>query len=88
MITFTRDEANRELPYRLICETRDGCRWNTARRRRLWAERFSEQERTACSRLFNMARRWTLSTGVPSTISMSSSTFALWMRLGQFCAEL
>lgn len=88
MMTFTHDEVNQKIPYRLICEARDGCRWNTGRRRQRWQEQFSKQERDSCSRLFNLARRWYLGTGAPNVVRMSGETFALWMKLAQFCAEL
>lgn len=48
----------------------------------------TEQERTAATRLFNQSHRWLLTTGVPDTVRMTVQTFALWMKLGEFCASI
>lgn len=88
MLVLTRDEIQKNICYPLICETMCGAAWDTGRRRRRWAEEFTESERHACSKLKNQAYRWYLRTGVPDEITMSLSTFSLWQKLAAFCASL
>ena len=38
MIELTHDEAQNDLCYALICETMEGSRWNSGRRRRLFSQ--------------------------------------------------
>lgn len=88
-IILTRSEVNERIPYALICQTRYGSRWNTMKRKRIWAEMFTEAERNAAnSRLFMQAHRWHLSKGVPEEVRMCTSTYLLWQKLGEFCAML
>ena len=87
-IALTSDEINARIPYALVCMTRFGAHWETGRRRRRWVEMFTEQERRAATRLFNESRRWLLTTGVPEEVKMTAQTFALWMKLGEFCGSL
>lgn len=88
MLVFDRNEINEEIPYRVICEAREGCRWNTGRRKRLWNELFSKEEKEACTRLFRLARSWYLVKGTPDSISLTPKTLALWRKLGDFCASI
>ena len=88
MITMTRNEVNSTIPYQMICETRFGHAWETGRRRRAWLDTFNEQERDACSRLFKQAHSWYLVKGVPDSVTMSSRTLALWLRLAEFCGNI
>lgn len=88
MMELTRDEIRARIPYALICETRDGARWGTSRRRRRWAEEFTEQEKSASTRLFSLAHQWYLVKGVPDKVVMSAGTLALWEKLGAFCGSL
>ena len=85
---FDQEEIQNTIPYAFICETRFGSIWNTSRRRRRWAEEFTEAERDLASKLFNMAYRWHLITGVPEKVKMKSTTYDLWNRLAAFCASL
>lgn len=85
MIEFTRDEVERLIPYRIVCETRESSVWDTMRRRRNWAAIFPESERNACKRLFSQAHTWYLVKGVPDTVTMSVKTYNLWQKLGVFC---
>jgi hypothetical protein len=87
-LVLTSEEVNARIPYALVCMTRFGAHWETGRRRRRWLEEFTEQERTAATRLFNQSHRWLLTTGVPDTVRMTVQTFALWMKLGEFCASI
>lgn len=87
-LTLSSDEVHEKIPYALVCMTRYGAHWDTGRRKRLWDENFSEAEKKAATRLFNQSHRWTLTTGVPETVKMSVATFALWMKLGDFCASV
>ena len=87
-LVLTSEEVNARIPYALVCMTRFGAHWETSRRRRRWLEEFTEQERTAATRLFNQSHRWLLTTGVPDTVRMTVQTFALWMKLGEFCASI
>lgn len=88
MIVLSREEVQRDIAYGMICQTMFGASWDTGRRRRRWAEEFTEAERDACSRLKNQAHRWYLTTGIPETVTMSLKTFALWQKLAEFCASI
>lgn len=88
MLVLSREEVHREIPYAVICETRESSVWNTSRRRRLWKDMFTETEREAATRLFQMAHRWYLTTGVPDKVTMTLSTMQLWQKLGEFCAAI
>lgn len=88
MLILSREEARDSIPYQVVLEAREGSRWDTAHRRRRWKEEFTEAERKAAARLFSLARRWTLTTGVPNTIEMTTDTMLLWEKLGAFCASI
>lgn len=88
MLVLSREDVHREIPYAVICETRDGTAWNTGRRRRLWKQTFTEAERDAATRLFRAAHRWYLTTGIPDEVTMTLSTMKLWQKLGEFCAAI
>ncbi len=88
MIELDRDEIQRGIPYRLICETKSGSRWNTMRRKREWQKQFTDAERDKCSKLFAQAYQWYLVKGVPDSVVMSPGTLALWQKLGAFCASI
>ncbi len=87
-LELSHNTINREIPYAVICEGREGARWNTGRRRRRWCEEFSEKERKAASRLFALAHRWYLVKGAPDKVMMTPETYALWNKLGAFCTSL
>ena len=88
-VILTRREMNNHIPYAFICQTRYGARWNTAKRKRLWVEMFTEAERSAANtRLFRQAYGWHLGRGVPDEVRMCTSTYMLWQKLGEFCAML
>lgn len=87
-ITLNHDEVAKTIPYAMICETRFGKSWDTMRRKRRWVEEFSENERKACRRLFDLSRIWYLVKGVPEEVKMSPSTYELWGKLADFCASL
>ena len=87
-LNLTRDEIHAKIPYAMICEMRYGARWETGRRRRAWLANFSEAEREAAVKLFKQAHSWYLVKGVPDTVQMRTSTFALWMKLAEFCGNL
>lgn len=76
------------IPYRMMCEIRYGCLWNTGRRRRQWLKEFSESERAASTRLFNMAHDWAVGRGVPDKVRMTEETYQLWKKLAKFCASI
>ena len=82
---FTHDEIVNKIPYALICEAREGARWNTMKRRRLWNQTFTESERHQATRLFRQAHNWALIKGAPESLRMSSQTYTLWQKLGEFC---
>lgn len=87
-LKLTRDEVNRKIPYAMICEMRYGSRWNTGRRFRAWLSQFSGAEREAAAKLFKQAYSWHLVKGVPDEVKMRATTFALWMKLAEFCGSL
>ncbi len=88
LLVFDRDEIEKVIPYKMICETRYGAFWETSRRRRLWTQLFTESERKAASKLFKQAHRWHLVRGLPNEHRMSPSTYRLWCKLAEFCASL
>ncbi|MBQ4447476.1 MAG: hypothetical protein II897_04195 [Clostridia bacterium] len=88
MIVLTGDEIKERIAYPLICETRYGSRWDTQRRKRRWTQQFSEKERDKASKLFKLAHKWYLVSGVPEEVTMSIDTLALWQKLEGFCASL
>lgn len=88
LLTLTQDEVLNEIAYPLICETMCGAAWQTGKRRRRWAEEFTESERRACSKLKTQAYTWHLRTGVPEEVTMSLGTLRLWHKLEAFCASL
>lgn len=88
MLVLSREEVRREIPYALICETREGSIWNTGRRRRIWKDMFTKSEKEAATRLFRTAHLWHLTTGVPEEVTMTMSTIRLWHKLGKFCAAI
>ena len=87
-VTLTRNEINRNIPYAVVCETMSGSKWNTGRRKRLFAERFTESEREAIYRLHKQAYTWHLKKGVPDALTLTTKTLLLWQRLASFCCEL
>ena len=87
-LVLTSEEVLSTIPYAMVCMTRYGSHWNTGRRKRLWNETFTEREREAASRLFLLSYTWTLTAGVPNTDRMTPETFALWAKLGSFCASI
>lgn len=46
-IEMNADEIKTKIPYALICETRDGARWDTGRRKREWDKIFTEKEKNS-----------------------------------------
>lgn len=87
-LVFSRDEVADNIPYKLVCETRFSSVWETGRRRRLWVELFTPEERNACIRLFRKSYSWHCVRGVPDEVKMCLSTYKLWVKLGEFCAAL
>lgn len=88
MMVFDHDEIKKEIPYDLICETHEGGRWNTFRRKRLWNDMFTEKEQKACGRLFRQAKSWSLVKGAPESLMLTADTLLLWKKLGNFCAVI
>lgn len=86
ILEMTREDAQANIPYAIVCEAREGKSWNTTRRRRRWIEDFSDDERKAAIDLFRKAKLWYLGQGVPDVVRMTPSTYALWLKLGDFCA--
>ena len=88
MIVLDHDEVQNQIPYSLICMTREGSVWNTMRRKRRWKFEFTDAEKEAASKLFRLAHTWTLVKGVPDEVTMSTKTYELWQKLGAFCGSL
>ena len=84
---FNEEEIRALLPYELICETMEGSRWNTGSVKRKFTAAFTPTERKQISRIKQQAHRWALTSGAPEKIKMTSKTYALWDRLGEFCYE-
>lgn len=88
MLVLEREEVQKNIAYQLICETRYGRTWDSMSRKRRWLSEFSDKERESAKRLFSLAHTWTLVTGVPDEVTMSTATFGLWKRIEAFCASL
>lgn len=88
LLHFSHNEINSEIPYAVVCEGREGAKWDTGRRRRRWLQEFSKKERNAAYRLFSLAHRWYLVKGAPNEVVMTTETYDLWNKLGAFCASL
>ena len=84
-IEMNADEIKTKIPYALICETRDGARWDTGSRKREWDKIFTEKEKAAATKIFRQARNWYLYKGVPDHVVMTPATLMLWKKLGMFC---
>ena len=87
-LSLNREQVERDIPYRVVCEARYGGRWDTGTRKRRWNREFNEAERRAASSLFRQAHKWTLRSGVPTGVKMSETAYDLWQKLGDFCASL
>ena len=88
MLVMTSEEVHASIPYAMVCMTRYGKDWNTMHRKRRWKMEFTEVEREAANRLFSRSHDWLLGRGVPDEVKMTTGTFALWQKLGNFCASL
>lgn len=88
ILTMKREDIQARLPYAMICTTRESSIWDTGKRRKLWKERFTPEERSAASKIFAQAHDWYLKKGVPDEIRLSTKTFSLWERLVFFCVEI
>lgn len=89
LLQFTHDEIQEQIPYQIIAETTSSARWNTGKRKRLFAEQFTEKERYACSKIKQQAYIWALIKGVPANgIKMMPQTYELWQKFADFCASL
>lgn len=87
-LVLTREQVERDIPFKMVCEARNGSRWDTFTRKRRWAAEFTSAEMTAATTLFRQAQNWTLGKGVPASVRMTETTFDLWKKLGDFCASL
>ena len=88
-LEFDHDEIQRELPYAIIAETMSRAIWNTERRKRLFAQTFTERERDKISKIHAQAYSWYLVKGVPQGgVKMTPATYQLWHKLADFCANL
>ena len=86
-ITLSSDEVNQKIPYVLICEVRHGSRWNTGKMKCEYEKNFTKEERDEAEKIFRQAYKWHITSGVPSQVSMPMRTFALWMKIGEFCSS-
>lgn len=87
-LVLTREQVERDIPYKMVCEARNSSRWDAFTRKRRWAAEFTSAETTAATTLFRQAQNWTLGKGVPASVRMTETMFDLWKKLGDFCASL
>ena len=87
-LVLSSEEIHAMIPYAMICMTRYGAHWGAGRRKRRWAEEFTEAERAASAKLFLRSYDWTVGGGVPDKVRMTPDTLRLWMKLGAFCAGI
>lgn len=88
IIVLDRDEANRMLPYALICMTRYGAGWERTIVRKRFKEEFTPEEKKASEEIFRKSHSWFLVKGVPEEVKMRAKELALWVKLGDFCASI
>ena len=77
-LVFTRDEVERIIPYKLVCETLGGKGANLLKA-------FSPEEVEKIHGMWAQARKWYLNTGVPEEVDMTGDILTLWWRLAEFC---
>lgn len=87
-LLLNREQVEKNIPYKVICEAREGAHWDTGTRKRRWDEEFTAEEQHNAMHLFRQAQTWALKSGVPASVKMSSSRYDLWKKLGDFCASL
>lgn len=87
-LVLEHDEVQKEIPYALVCETMEGARWRSGKRRRLMKAWFSDVEISRIYELKSLAHRWYLTKGVPDEVKMTVDTYQLWQKLADFCMEL
>lgn len=87
-LEFSHDEIQREIPYAIIAETMSRSVWNTGKRKRLFAQMFTERERDKIRGIHSQAYSWYLVKGVPDNVKMTLATYRLWHKLADFCASL
>ena len=87
-LEMDRREVQEQLPYGVICEAKEGARWDTMHRKRRWLEEFSAAEREAAGEIFRKAHSWMFVRGIPDKVRMTPDTLCLWRKLGDFCASL
>lgn len=85
-ITFSHDEVNEKIPYALICDVRYGHTWNNGKIQREFEQKFTAEEREEAEKIFRLAHKWHITSGVPNQVVMPVKTFMLWLRLAEFCA--
>lgn len=88
LMVLTAAEVHANIPYSMVCMGRYGSAWNTMHRKRRWKMEFTEAEREAATRLFSQSHNWLLGKGVPDEVRMTPATYALWQKLGNFCASI
>lgn len=87
-IALSKDAVDSLIPYNIICETRFGALWDTAKRQRLWDKHFSVDEQRAAKPLFAQSRTWYRTHNIPEEVRMEPKTFDLWQKIGEFCSLL
>lgn len=94
-VVLNRNDIESQIAYKLICETRYGAKWGGDRQRhtsskvqRKYKELFSEEEQREATKLFVLAHKWYLSTGIPDEYEATPETIALWQKLEAFCASV
>lgn len=87
-LILTHDEVHQMIPYMLIAETTGGSRWNRMKRKVLWKQWFTDNERRKLYGMIRTANNWALVKGVPDKVRMEYSTLQLWRKLGNFCLNL
>ena len=84
---LNREEIS-ELPYGLLCETRESSIWKTKKRKIWWNAQFTPAEQKEAEKIFKLCHSWYLTTGTPEKYAASPATLFLWRRLGDFCMQV
>ena len=81
---FTSEEIIKEIPYQFICQTRYSSIWDTMRRKVLWNNVFTEEEKEQVERMFRQTYTW-CTKGITDTVRMDFYTYLLWDKIRKFC---
>lgn len=86
LIVLEGAEVRLHLRYDLICEMTQSSKYHTGSvKRKLWSL-FTESEREIINKnIIPKAKRWSLKTGAPNEVTLTTKEFNLWKQFEKFC---